>query len=243
MQPLLVTLASSAAAALVGPLGVLPLLGRERPPASWLAWANAAAAGVMLGTAYELTAARASDAILPVILGALLGVLFTLTTQRAAGPSSLDLNRLSDTDAAYGYQVTLVAALHSSAEGMAIGAAMAVDERLGLAVATSLALHNLPEAMVLGAVLRSRGLGLLRTAAIALGANSTQVLLAVFSFALISALPSLLGWALGFAGGALVFLVTTELLPEAYREAGPLGIAVAASLSLSLVVLLAGFVP
>jgi ZIP family zinc transporter len=60
----------------------------------------------------------------------------------------------------------------------------------------------------------------------------------VVTYALIAAAPSLLPWAVGFAVGALVYLVMAELLPEAYRQAGRTSIALATILAMAIVVLL-----
>ena len=44
--------------------------------------------------------------------------------------------------------------------------------------------------------------------------------------------PAVLPWALGFAAGALIYLVMADLLPESYREAGSTSIALAVILAL-----------
>jgi zinc transporter, ZIP family len=66
----------------------------------------------------------------------------------------------------------------------------------------------------------------------------SQILLAIVVFALASAAPSLLPWALGFAVGALVYLVMAELLPECYRQAGRTSIAVVTFVAMGIVILL-----
>ena len=54
-------------------------------------------------------------------------------------------------------------------------------------------------------------------------------------------MPLLLPWALGFAMGALVYLVMVEPLPESYRQAGNTSIALVTSVAMGIVVLLNGF--
>ena len=53
-------------------------------------------------------------------------------------------------------------------------------------------------------------------------------------------LPVVLPWALGFAVGALTYLVLVELLPESYRQAGHTSIALVALVAMGIVVLLRG---
>jgi zinc transporter ZupT len=70
--------------------------------------------------------------------------------------------------------------------------------------------------------------------------NTTQVLLAVVTYAVVVAAPGLLPWAIGFAFGSLVYLVLAELLSESYREAGRTTIAVVTLVAMGIMVLLGG---
>jgi zinc transporter ZupT len=243
MDSTLLVLALSSFAALAAALGVLPHLGRSRLPTVWIGWANAVASGMMLGAAYLLSTIQVGGAPVQFALGAVIGAAFILWTHRAAGTQNLDLNRLQETDPAYGYQILLINGLHSASEGVAIGAAMIVDLQFGIFVALAIALHNIPEATVLSAILRGRGVLLREAAGLAVAANVGQILLAVTVHAVVTAAPPALPWAVGFSVGALVQLVLLELLPESYREAGQTSIAVATVVALGVVVLLEGLVP
>lgn len=244
MPPILTVLLYSAVSAACGGLGALVLLWRRQPPRAWLGWSNAVAAGTMVSAAFLLTTAgRAGATALPEALGGALGVLFIHWTHAALGTAGLDLNRPGETDPTYGYKVVLVNLLHSASEGVAIGVAMVADLSFGIFMALAIAAHNIAEGAVLGAVLAGRGLRLGGAAALAVTANVSQVLLAVTVFAIASAVPGVLPWAMGFAVGALVNLVLVELLPESYHQAGTTSIAVVASIAMGLVVLLQGLVP
>ena len=54
MDPTLTVLTFGSLAAGAAALGAVPLIGRERLPIVWIGWANALAAGLMLGAAYAL---------------------------------------------------------------------------------------------------------------------------------------------------------------------------------------------
>ncbi|MEJ2481592.1 MAG: hypothetical protein P8049_00310 [Gemmatimonadota bacterium] len=112
----------------------------------------------------------------------------------------------------------------------------------GILVALALAVHNIPEAAILGSVLRSSGLGVIRTAGLAVAANIGQVLFALVAFTVVPTIPGLRPWALGFAVGGLTYLVLSELLPEAYERAGPVSIGLVTSVATGFVVLLRGLV-
>ncbi len=239
LDPIVVVLLYASLAAVAAALGVLPHALAGRLPLAVLGWANALASGLMLGVAYSLFALQFSAGVLEVAAGALLGVAFVWLVHASTGTTDLDLNRLDELEPAYGYQVVLVNVLHSAYEGVAIGAAMLVSLPFGISMVAALAVHNVPEAMVLTAVVTSRGASHRQAAALAVAANLSQVLLAVVTFAVVGALPGLLTWVAGFAGGTLIYLVFVELLPESYREAGHTSIALVTLIAMGIVVALA----
>ena len=220
---------------------MVPLRGGRDVATRRLGWANALAAGLMLGVAFTLGVVPEVEAV-STGLGALAGLLLVAGTRRATGTESLDLNRLDEEAPAYGYQVALVQSIHAAAEGVAIGAAVAASLPFGLFTAATMAVHNVPEATVLATVQRARGVRLRTAALIVVGVNLPQAFLAVASWAVIHAAPAVLPWALGLAAGMLIHLVMVELLPESYREAGHTSIAVVTSVAMSAVALLMGWV-
>ena len=243
MDPTLTVLIYSSLAAGAAAVGAMPLVVRERLPLPWIGWANALAAGLMLGAAYALIVAGLDRAPARGAAGALLGIGFVFATHTASGTEDLDLNRLHETSPAYGYQVLLVNTLHAAPEGIAIGAAMAVSLPFGIFMALAIAVHNVPEATVFSSILTSRGVRLRDAAGLSVAANVNQILLAIVTFAIVLAAPSVLPWALGFAAGALIYLVMAELLPECYRQAGRTSIALVTIVAMGMVVWLSGRSP
>jgi len=238
MDPILLVLAVASGAAVAAGLGALPLLGRTDIPARWLAWANAGAAGMMLAGSFLLFDAGVGEETPAFAVGAVLGILFIAGSQWLSKTSELGRDILDDSDPSYGYQVMLDGSLHSSAEGVAFGAMMAVEPALGVFFAVAMSVHNIPEGTLLAAVFRSRGASLGRAALLAVVSKATQVLLAVTTLAVVQAAAPVLPWAMGFSAGALVFLVMVDLLPESYREAGATSIAIVAGLAMGLFALL-----
>ena len=157
LDPTLTVLLYSSLAAFAALLGVVPQSLSRRMPLAVLGWSNALAAGLMLGVAYALLAQGLDDAVGAVAGGTIAGVLFVRLAHLAAGTGDRDLNRLEDTDPAYGYQVVLVTTLHGAYEGVAIGVAMLLSLPFGISMAAALAVHNIPEAAVLTSILGSRG--------------------------------------------------------------------------------------
>lgn len=238
MSPVARVLFYASLAALAAGLGALPLARRVTVPAAWLGWANAIAAGFMLGAAWLLVEVGMREGAVAASAGALLGIGFLFWTHAASHTSETRLNRTDDGGMQYGATVVFRSALHSAAEGVAIGASMVVRVELGVFMAIAMAVHNVPEGMVLAAVLRARGASAAAAAMRAVAVNGGQVALAVAAFAATTWAPVTLAWALGFAAGTLVYLVLVELLPESYHQAGRTSIAVLTSLAISAVVLL-----
>ncbi len=208
----------------------------------WIGWAHALAAGGMLGAAFVLTVVP-GVAPLAAAAGGVLGVAFIVLTHSFTGMETLDLSRPDRADPTAAARLVVTHALHASTEGVAIGVAMAVDLSLGVFMALAIAVHNIPEAALLGGATRREGEGGARPMGLALLSNLGQPVFAVAVWILISVAPEFLPWALGFAVGALLNLVMTELLPAAYREVGSTSIGVVASVALALIVLLGNVLP
>jgi ZIP family zinc transporter len=196
----------------------------------------------MLGVAYTVLTEGVFDALVAGGLGTLLGIAFVRTGHALTGTNELDVDGLDRAGGGGSYKATLLEALHSADEGIAIGVAMALSLPLGVGMAATLAVHNIPEAMVLTTVLSRRGLSLPRAAGVAVGVNLNQVLLAVVAFGILTELPVLLPWVAGFAVGTLMYRTLVELLPESYHQAGETSIALVTLLAMGTVVLLAGAV-
>jgi zinc transporter ZupT len=241
LDPMLAVLMYSSLAAMAAAVGVLPQAFRGLPKLREIGWANALAAGLMMGVAYTLLTSGLGDHLAEGGLGALLGIVFVRATHALTDTAEMDLERLDDVGPEFGYKALLAETLHAAHEGIAIGAAMGVSVPLGISTALALAAHNVPEAMILGRVMTRQGTGLLQASGLAVAGKLNQVLLAVVTYVVVAAAPGLLPWIIGFAVGALLYLTLIELLPEAYRQAGHTSIALVTMVAMGMVVLLAGF--
>ncbi|MHC4102194.1 MAG: ZIP family metal transporter [Planctomycetota bacterium] len=238
MDGTLITLLYASIAAAVAALGPLPWVFHREPSVALLGFANALAAGMMLGAAYILTAEGLGGNALAGAAGAVLGIAFVWGSHAFAGTSELRLNLTDELSPDYGYKVLVVNGLHAASEGVAIGVAMFIDLRLGIFLALAFAVHNIAEATALCAVLIPRGVSRKRAAALGVMTNVSQILLAVVCYTVLMAQPGVLTPMLGFAVGAMIYLTVVELLPEAYLEAHQTAIAVTASVAMSVVALL-----
>jgi len=111
--------------------------------------------------------------------------------------------------------------VHSVAEGVGVGAAFGGGETLGILIAVAIAIHNVPEGLAISLVLVPRGTSVRAAAGWSIFSSLPQPLLAVPAFLFVNAFEGLLPAALGFAAGAMVWMVLKELLPEALTQASP----------------------
>ncbi len=194
----------------------------------YLGWANALAAGMMLGAGYLLMDAGLNRAVVLASAGAALGIALTFCIHLLLGIGTRPVLAYT------------ASAVHSAPEGIAMGAATALYPVFGLFVVITFALHNISESAVVISQLESGGFKRGRATFLAIGARATQIVLAVIAFLIAVTFEHALSLSLGFAFGALVYLCIAELLPEAYHSAGRTSIAVVASVAAGVVSLLGG---
>lgn len=109
--------------------------------------------------------------------------------------------------------------MHNLPEGIAIGISQAGSEGVRAnALAIGIAIQDLPEGLVVASALLAAGYR--RRFAVLLGVLSGLVepLGAVAAALAISVSQSLLPWGLGLAAGAMLFVISHEIIPESHRK-------------------------
>jgi zinc transporter ZupT len=207
--------------ALATGLGALPLLAIRGSGRGALGLANAAASGVMLGASTSLALQGIDRSTWRTAVGVLTGVLFIVLASRYlhAHPRDLALGKLRGEDAVKALLIVGVMTVHSVAEGVGVGAAFGGSETLGVLIAVAIAVHNIPEGLAISLVLVPRGTTVAAAGGWSIVSSLPQPLLAVPAFLFVDAFDGLLPAALGFAGGAMIWMVVRELLPEALGQA------------------------
>lgn len=109
--------------------------------------------------------------------------------------------------------------LHNIPEGLAIGVAAAgTDTARATALATGIAIQDVPEGLVVALALQSLGVGRWRAAGIGAASGLVEPLAAVAGAALLGLSAALLPWGLAFAAGAMLFVVSHEVIPQSHRQ-------------------------
>jgi len=112
-------------------------------------------------------------------------------------------------------------ALHNMPEGMVIGATYASQGGVtlsgsGLIIAIVIGFHNIPEGMAVSVPLISGGMSKWKAIVITALSGAPTILGALLGYSLGLLSPVWLSIALSFAGGAMLYVVFAELLPEAF---------------------------
>ncbi len=111
-------------------------------------------------------------------------------------------------------------ALHNIPEGMTIGASFAVSTDLvwgtGMIMAVLIGLHNIPEGMAVAVPLISGGTSRVKATLLTAACGLPTVLGAWLGFWLGDIGPLGLTLSLGFASGAMLYVVFGEIMPESY---------------------------
>jgi zinc transporter ZupT len=217
-QTVIVFLAATATALATG-LGALPFAFPGFKGERLLGVSNALAAGVMLGASASLIIEGTDRSVGRVAVGVVAGAVFVFGMQwilsRVGSP---DLAQLSGGDARKAVLIIAVMTAHSAAEGVGVGASFGGGDALGLAITIAIALHNIPEGVTISLVMVPRGASVRSAALWSIFTSLPQPLLAVPAYLFVEQFTAILPAGLGFAAGAMVWMVWRELLPETMRQ-------------------------
>lgn len=137
-----------------------------------------------------------------------------------------------------GYFIAVGIALHNLPEGLAIGAGFEAAPELGGAIALAIALHNVPEGLSLSVPLQAGGLKALKIVGVCLLAGIFTPLGTLIGSLFYGISPWFVGFCLALAGGAMLYIVFDELIPESQHQSGlHANVGLAAGMLLALVAL------
>ena len=110
-------------------------------------------------------------------------------------------------------------AIHNLPEGLAAGVgAGSGDPASALTVAGGIALQNIPEGMVIIAPMIASGISRGRTFLIALSTGLIEVVGAFLGYFAAGLSAAVLPFALAFAGGTMLYVISDEMIPETHAH-------------------------
>jgi len=160
-------------------------------------------------------------AALTVVIGLGLGTLLMLGLDQftphehvhggPCGPANERVNRV--------WLFVFAIALHNLPEGMAIGVAFSRgDLTVGLPLTAAIAMQDIPEGLAVAMALRAVDLTAPRAVAIAALSGMMEPIGALLGVGLTSGLALAYPIGMGLAAGAMIFVVSHEVIPETHRN-------------------------
>lgn len=206
-------------------LGVV-VVAIRRPRPRTLGLVMGFGAGVLLSAvSFELVeeAVQTSGGLRGLTLGFLAGA--TVFTLGDVAISRFGYRDRKDIDAApqdaSGLAIVLGALLDGVPESAVLGLTVLQTGEIGVAMLAAVFLSNLPESVAATASLRNSGWSLARCYALWCTIALVSACAAAAGFALLDGVePATIAFTLAFAGGAILAMLSTSMMPEAYEHAG-----------------------
>jgi ZIP family zinc transporter len=212
------------AAGLATGVGGLALLLVPRPSDSLLDVLLGFTAGVMLAaTAFSLLVPALDEGTLAEVLaGVLAGGAALLALDVLVPHVHLRFVERGHADAAASNRALLLLSaltIHNIPEGMAVGVAFAAGgPELGIPIALAIGIQNVPEGFAAAAQLLAAGHTRRSAIGVAALTGAVEPPAALLAFAAVSVAATLLPFVLAFAGGAMLYVVVDELVPESHAR-------------------------
>lgn len=203
--------------------GALPALLGLKAGDKVMAYGMGFAAGVMISASFTslLIPAEEIGGIFPAIVGFLLGALVMHAMNRALphehlmrgyeGPERLR-RRLRTA-----WLLAFAIIIHNIPEGAAVGAAVADSLRDGVILAIAIGIQNIPEGLAVAIPLITAGKRLRLAMGLAVLSGLVEPVAAAGAAAVVTLSRALLPYMLSFAAGAMMYVVSHEIIPETHE--------------------------
>ncbi|HKK03709.1 MAG TPA: ZIP family metal transporter [Gammaproteobacteria bacterium] len=116
------------------------------------------------------------------------------------------------------YLFILAITLHNVPEGLAVGVGFGGDLSDGATLAVAIGLQNMPEGLVVAIALMGLGYGKATALGVTLLTGLVEPVGGLLGVTAVTLMTFLLPWAMAFAGGAMLFVISHEIIPESHRE-------------------------
>ena len=115
-------------------------------------------------------------------------------------------------------------AIHNLPEGIAAGVGFGTGNTgEAMTIALGIALQNIPEGMVIIAPMLAAGMKPGRTFVVAMFTGIVEVLGALLGYFAVSISSAILPFALAFAGGTMLYVISDEMIPETHAHGSERG--------------------
>ena len=170
--------------------------------------------------AYEDTGSEPLAALI-ITAGMLIGGVFLWLSDRYSphehfikGPEGADPRNLKRV-----WLFIIAITLHNVPEGLAVGVGFGTgDVSNGMALAMGIGLQNVPEGLVVALALLSEKYSLRKALLIPLLTGLVEPVGGLIGAGLVTVAKPVLPWGLAFAAGAMLFVISDEIIPESHRK-------------------------
>jgi ZIP family zinc transporter len=115
-------------------------------------------------------------------------------------------------------------AIHNLPEGIAAGVGFGSgDTSQALIIAGGIALQNIPEGMVIISPMLSAGVSAKKTFLCAMITGLVEVVGTMIGYFAVSVASAILPFALAFAGGTMLYVISDEMIPETHAHGSERG--------------------
>lgn len=231
-SPLLLGFLASLCAGSMTAVGALPILRGSTPSSAARDLALGFAAGVMLAAAFfsliipalahgDLLYGHRYASALVVCCALLIGMAIIASLNEVLphehfrtgheGPLSPTLRKV--------WLFVIAITIHNVPEGLAVGVGVG-EEGLasGLPLAIGIGVQNIPEGLAVAVALRGEGYSSRKAWVIAALTGLVEPVGGVIGAGIVSFSSQLLPWGLAFAAGAMLYVISHEIIPETHRN-------------------------
>ena len=203
-------------------LGALPFLFIRSLKPFWISIANASAGGLMFAATHSLVAEGVALSPERTVLGMVMGLAGIILGKRLVdGIEGEQLASIGKLDAKKAMLLIAVMTAHSFAEGIGVGVSFGGSGELATFITAAIAVHNIPEGLAISLVMVPRGVPVWQAALWSVFTSLPQPIMAVPSFLAVQAFAPFLPIGFGIAAGAMIWMVFSELIPDANKNASP----------------------
>ena len=198
-------------------LGAIPFFFVRNVSDRTMGIANAIASGLMLGASIGLVVEGAEYSLTRVGVGILLGLLLVVVAHNLIDRhGEVDFGELGQANGRKMLLIVGIMFVHSFAEGIGVGVAYGGEtgDVLGRLITIAIAVHNIPEGLAIALVLVPRGTSVWKAGWWAIFSSLPQPFMAALAFLFVLFFEPFLPVGLGLAGGAMIWMVFSELMPE-----------------------------
>ncbi|MEQ9039818.1 MAG: ZIP family metal transporter [Silicimonas sp.] len=231
-SPIMLGFVGALVAGMMTGVGALPVLVGHTPSRSLRDMLLGFAAGVMLAASFfsliipaiDAAAVTFGEGAIPAAI-ACIAILFGMAgvhlmnellphehfRSGREGPEAASLRRV--------WLFIIAITIHNFPEGLAVGVGFGAHGlQGGMPLAIGIGLQNFPEGLAVAVALLGEGYGKMRAWGIAALTGMVEPVGGIIGAGIISVSEPLLPWGLAFAAGAMLYVISHEIIPETHRS-------------------------